>query len=74
MDGGKRLLDILENAGDDHLGQTLVRLARLAEAAHRFDAARDLSQTCDRVHGCSPEVEVPVGRDGAAAARTEVSR
>ena len=35
----RRILDLFEHSGDEHVGQTLVRLARLAEASHRFEAA-----------------------------------
>ncbi len=33
-----RLLDISRAAGDANVGQTLLRLARLAETAHQFGA------------------------------------
>ena len=34
-----RLMDIFRASGDAHLGQTLVRLAGLAESAHRAQTA-----------------------------------
>ena len=37
-------LDTINRAGDDHLGQTLIRLAGLAEAVHRFDQTQDLTR------------------------------
>ena len=43
-----RLLDMLKQSGDHHLGQTLVRLARLAEAAHRFEVAQDIHRKDQR--------------------------
>lgn len=39
----KPLLDILKRSGDGHVGHTLVRLARLAEAAHRFETAQQIA-------------------------------
>lgn len=33
-----RILDIFRNSGDDNLGQTLARLARLAEQQHDAEA------------------------------------
>lgn len=37
-------MDIFRQAGDAHIGQTLVRLARLAEAAHRHEQASTLNR------------------------------
>ncbi|MCE9590129.1 MAG: hypothetical protein K8S99_06360 [Planctomycetes bacterium] len=35
----QRILDLFRKSGDASLGQTLIRLAALAEAAHRHEAA-----------------------------------
>ena len=37
-----QILDLFETSGDTNVGQTLIRLARLAESAHRFDTAASL--------------------------------
>jgi hypothetical protein len=37
------ILDVFRQSGDDQIGQTLLRLARLAEARHRFEQAASLS-------------------------------
>lgn len=58
-------LDIFRNSGDDHVGQTIVRLAALAEAAHQHRNA--LAVTIDhttvselRVEGLDPKaVDAP---------------
>lgn len=42
----QRILDIFRESGDEHLGQTLNRLARLAAAAHMCEAA-SLDAGCD---------------------------
>jgi hypothetical protein len=39
----KRILDVARSSGDANLGQTLLRLARLAEASHRFEVAASLA-------------------------------
>lgn len=35
----RRIIDVVRQSGDANLGQTLLRLARLAEAAHQFETA-----------------------------------
>jgi len=35
----ERILDLFNKAGDEHLGQTLMRLAQLATAVEQFDQA-----------------------------------
>ncbi len=70
-----RLLDISRRAGDANLGQTLLRLARLAEAAHRFEMAPVHSQS--GIDGTIPMAPVPEPRRTAsvvAANHTEVVR
>ena len=75
------LLDISERAGDKNVGQTLLRLARLAEAAHRYEIARQsLNQFTEdkrrvegldsRAAGTPPRTQVP----GAGSSHTEVAR
>ena len=39
----RSIVDIYRESGDDHIGQTLVRLAGLAASAHRFEAARRIA-------------------------------
>jgi hypothetical protein len=75
MGNETRWLDLIETAADEHLGTTLVRLAALAESAHRFERASALQRKDrDWVHGCDPGAAVLVGRDRTAEAHTEVIR
>lgn len=48
-------------AGDAHIGQTLMRLARLAEAAHRFESVRQLNAKADAELCPSPGPGRPQG-------------
>lgn len=57
-----RLLDLSRAAGDSHLGQTLVRLARLAQARHQFITAGALGES----HPLSTEIEAEGLSLGAA--------
>jgi hypothetical protein len=52
-----RILELSQHAGDDHLGQTLVRLARLAATRHQFETASGEKTTLDkrRAHGPGPQ-------------------
>ncbi len=45
------VLDIFKRSGDAHIGQTLVRLARLAEAAHQHDSAAQLIERINLAQG-----------------------
>ena len=38
-----KLVDIFRRSGDANVGETLVRLARLAEAAHRHEVAQQMA-------------------------------
>ena len=82
------LLDICRNAGDQNLGQTLVRLAGLASVAHQYRQAQIMSERPSpvsaltgkdqyRVEGLDPR-GTPTGAASRAAtgqsAHTEVSR
>ena len=40
----QRLIDMIRNAQPASMGSSLLRLARLAEAAHRFEQAKQLRQ------------------------------
>ena len=59
----QRLLDIFRRSGDANIGQTLVRLASLAAAAHRYDVADKMTaqyrEDQRRVDGFSPRPAVP---------------
>lgn len=53
----KRILDVVRESGDANLGQTLLRLARLAEAAHHFQTATDFAgRAYDDARLHSPDV------------------
>ncbi len=56
-----RWTDILDQAGDRNLGTTLIRLARLAESAHRHQAAERLKSSF-RADGSAPRPLPPVHR------------
>ena len=79
-------VDIIERAADENVGQTLIRLAKLAEATKRFQVAQQLAgsrQLCleygddqDRADGSGSEPVVPCDRRhmSAASVRTEADR
>ncbi|MEX0777207.1 MAG: hypothetical protein WD042_16000 [Phycisphaeraceae bacterium] len=77
-----RLLDIARDANDANLGQTLLRLARLAETAHRYEAAMTAHQLPSTVstgaNGLCPRPEVRPSRfpnaSVAGSVHTEVDR
>ena len=52
------LVDIFKRSGDANIGQTLIRLAKLAEAAHRYDAADQMinrhREDHARIEGINP--------------------
>ena len=75
MNHPKQWLNLVERADDQHLGQTLLRLAHLAVSAHQFESARACQEN-DRcwVHGRDPRAVVPDRRDAATSVRTEVNR
>ena len=86
----QRILDIFRQSGDEHLGQTLVRLAQLAAVAHRVQAAEAaagaVKPSALSLHqvsvvgaeGLGPQVVVrPAGReanDGRHRTHEEVDR
>lgn len=56
-----RIVDIFRDAGDEHVGQTLVRLAGLAQAAHQMHVANQLADSSRedlRADGPGPRVVV----------------
>lgn len=79
----KRILDVVRQSGDQNLGQTLLRLARLAQENHRFEIAADLSKRahedarhsttatdiCGRIDGATPRETRHDCTDAAAMAR-----
>jgi len=71
-----RWVDIIKRTGNDHLGQTLVHLASLAEAVHRFDEIQNLTTRKDQqlVYGPDPGFVVCGHRCGATRVHRESSR
>ena len=68
---GKTWLPLVRASGEEDLGRSIVRLARLAEAAHRFEAAdfsapdTDLdTEDLQRTNGLVGGSVVPVPRRG----------
>ena len=43
----RQWLLLIEGASDQNLGQTLICLAKLAEAAHRFQMAQQMVGSCE---------------------------
>lgn len=68
-----RLLDIFRNAGDDNVGQTLIRLAHAAEQQHRC-AATNIDRQGPARNGRDRDAQFSSERaiDAAGAVRTEV--
>lgn len=70
------ILDISRRAGDANIGQTMIRLARLAESAHRYQAATatmDLRrEDLDQADGCGLGPVSSGGCTDAADARRQV--
>lgn len=56
------LVDIFRRSGDANIGQTLIRLAKLAEATHRYDAAdriiKRYREDHARIEGLNPRPAV----------------
>lgn len=68
-------LKLLERSDDPNFGRTLVRLSRLAVAAHQFESARACQKNDQRwIHGRDPRAVVPSRHRTAAALHTEVNR
>lgn len=67
-------LDILEQAGDADLGAALMRLARQAEALHRFEAAAQApADGTGEANGFATRPTVQPHRATVGQAHTEVS-
>jgi len=69
-----RWMDVIEAASDEHLGRTLVRLARLAETVHHHAAAVKFRKDQLGIHGRIP---VSIDHEGgfrAAEAHKEVGQ
>ena len=65
-------LSLHERSGDRTIGQTLIRLARLAASAHRYEVAMDLmdkDRRDDRQHGLGPAIHPPRKDAHGAATR-----
>jgi hypothetical protein len=74
-----RLTDILKQAGDQHPGQMIVRLARLAAAAHQRAVVGDASATPEldqtgSADGYQPRAITPGRLASARRNHTEVVR
>lgn len=73
------LLSIFRKSGDDHLGQTLTRLARLAVSAHYYEAAplrthtQPLRKEQRQSHGLNALPTVHPTRTDAGSTHTEVN-
>ncbi len=68
-----RLIDLYRDSNDEHVGRTLVRLARLAEAVHQHEATKIPARKDPiGVQGRDPGAVVPDGRQHAAPVHTEV--
>jgi len=85
----QRISDIFQRSGDAHIGQTLVRLATLAQAAHHLRNAElsaqrgslDLSLSACRIENGAPLDSLAVvaptrmeALDGSGRIHTEVDR
>jgi hypothetical protein len=74
------LLDVFRSSGDANVGQTLLRLAALAETKHRFlSATRHLDSSRKeqrRVEGLDPQADGHTARTdaGPASVGTEADR
>ena len=69
-----RSKDVIDAAADAHVGQTLVRLAKLAAAAHLHATAADLRKGDVGIHGRVPRTAVHDGDVRNGAPHTEVGR
>jgi len=72
----RSLLDIQKRAGDANIGQTLLRLAALAESSHRYRVAQQAQESYRkdkrRVEGLDPRAATP-GTIPGPPAHTDVS-
>ena len=67
----RNVLEITELAGDENIGQTLLRLARLAETVHQFQSVEKQFRSSIRTD--APRSTNAPGR-GSDPVRTEVDR
>lgn len=72
-------LRLIERSGDANLGQALVRLAKLAESVHQYDAAQRLhterfEEGQCRVEGFDRRTAGSIARTEAGAVCTEADR
>lgn len=78
---GVKWLPLLRKSGEADLGLSLVRLATLAAAAHRFEAAQSMGRVVGdgeerpegMANGLADSTVVSGGMDAAGSAHTEVS-
>ena len=75
----KSLLDTFKASDDANVGQTILRLAKLAEARHQFEHAQQLAEDIQRSNGLGPRpVHAPADSasadNAASTACKEVSR
>jgi len=74
-----RLIDLFNAQRDGHVGRTIVRLARMAAARHRFEAALELigdaqlqrtnREVPGRIEGLDPRTVATALADASAAGR-----
>lgn len=69
-----RWMTVVESASDPNLGRTLLRLARLAETAHRHAVADSVRKDRVEIHGRIPGSVTHDGNPCVAEAHTEVGR
>ena len=69
-----RWTEVIDAAADAHVGQTLVRLAKLAASAHLHATAADLRKDDVRIHGRVPSTAGYDGELRDAGSHTEVGR
>lgn len=69
-----RWMTVVESASDPNLGRTLLRLARLAETAHRHAVADSLRKDPVEIHGRIPGSVTHDGSPRVAGSHTEVGR
>lgn len=69
------ILEMFRKSGDDNVGQTLIRLAMLAQARHRYETAQ-AAAGASMTHGAHGGALQPEAGefDHDAAAHTEVDR
>ena len=73
------ILDIHNNAKDQNIGQTLLRLASLAQAVHAFESTQQLNEDLKRdsnprINGLKRNAHIDDGVAPSNTVRTEVNQ